>query len=59
METSDPHTSDDRAPETLDERRTEPYEPPSFTELGSFRDLTAQDGKGFGGRDVGDSSGGL
>jgi hypothetical protein len=56
METSDPRTPDDRAPETLDEPRAEAYEPPSVTELGSFHDLTWQNGKGFGGSDVGSTS---
>jgi hypothetical protein len=57
MEATDSHNSE--ATPAL-QRRDEPeaYEPPSVTELGSFRDLTgtAPPGKGQGGSDSGSAS---
>ena len=41
MERIDSHTLGETAPATPDEQTTEPYEPPSLTELGSFLELMA------------------
>jgi hypothetical protein len=54
MKTSDPHIPDDRAREALDEPRPGAYEPPSVTELGTFRHVTA--GDATGGQDEGSAS---
>lgn len=55
MDTTEHHASEDSAPETRDEPGVEAYEPPSFTELGSFLELTA--GAGAAPGDTGNISG--
>jgi hypothetical protein len=48
METSDPHIPDRPERQTTDQPRAEAYEPPSVTEIGSFRELTEGGGEGGG-----------